>query len=148
MQPPEQINADSLDVYLEVMSKAVFQSGMSWKVVEAKWPGIKEAFLGFDVHKVAAMGPFDIEELAKDSRVIRNRRKLAATVYNAQQILALDETFGSFQQYLRAHGEFDSTLARMKKDFKFMGPTAVYYLLWVTGEKVPPHDEFEARYRK
>ena len=34
---PEQIKPQSLDDYLEVMSKAVFQSGMSWKVVEAKW---------------------------------------------------------------------------------------------------------------
>jgi DNA-3-methyladenine glycosylase I len=148
MQPPEQVNPDSLDVYLEVMSKAVFQSGMSWKVVEAKWPGTQEAFLGFDVNKVAALGPFDIEELAKDTRVIRNRRKLEAIVYNAQQILALDEEYGSFQQYLRSQDDFGGTLKRMKKDFKFMGPTAVYYLLYVTGEEVPPHDEFEARYRK
>jgi len=148
MQPPAKVNPDSLDVYLEVMSKAVFQSGMSWKVVEAKWPGIQEAFLGFDVRKVAGLGPFDVEELAKDTRVIRNRRKLEATVYNAQQILALDEEYGSFQQYLRSQGDFASTLARMKKDFKFMGPTAVYYLLYVTGEEVPPHEEFEARYRK
>ena len=148
MQPPEQISPDSLDVYLEVMSKAVFQSGMSWKVVEAKWSSTKEAFLDFDVRKVAALSPFDIEELAKDTRVIRNRRKLEAIVYNAQQILALDEEYGSFQQYLRSQENFDSTLKRMKKDFKFMGPTAVYYLLYVTGEDVPPHDEFEARYRK
>jgi hypothetical protein len=148
MQPPEKIHPDSLDVYLEVMSKAVFQSGMSWKVVEAKWPGIQEAFLGFDIGKVAALSPFDIEELAKDTRVIRNRRKLEAIVYNAQQILALDEAHGSFQQYLRSQEDFDSTLARMKKDFKFMGPFGAYYLLYVVGEEVPPHDEFEARYRK
>lgn len=148
MQPPDKVSPDSLDVYLEVMSKAVFQSGMSWKVVEAKWPSTQEAFLDFDVHKVAAFGPFEIEELAKDTRVIRNRRKLEAIVYNAQQILDLDEEYGSFQQYLRSQDDFDSTLKRMKKDFKFMGPTAVYYLLYVTGEEVPPHDEFEARYRK
>lgn len=148
MQAPKQITPDSLDVYLEVMSKAVFQSGMSWKVVEAKWPGTQEAFEGFDVRKVAAFGPFEIEALAQDTRVIRNRRKLEATVYNAQQILALDEEYGSFQKYLRSQGDFDSTLTRIKKDFKFMGPTGVYYLLYVVGEEVPPHDEFEARYRK
>ena len=34
--PPEQIKPTSLNDYLEVMSKAVFQSGMSWRVVEAK----------------------------------------------------------------------------------------------------------------
>lgn len=148
MQPPEKIKPDSLDVYLEVMSKAVFQSGMSWKVVEAKWPGIQEAFHGFDVRKVAALGPFDIEELAKDTRVIRNRRKLEATVHNARQILALDEEHGSFQRYLRSREGFGDRLAMLRKDFKFMGPTGAYYLLYVVGEEVPPHDEFEARYRK
>ena len=148
MQPPEQIVPDSLDDYLEVMSKAVFQSGMSWKVVENKWPGTQEAFLGFDVKKVAAFGPFEIEELAKDTRVIRNQRKLEAIVHNAQQILTLDEAYGSFQEYLRSQDDFDSTVSRLRKDFKFMGPFGCYYFLYVVGEEVPPHDEFEARYRK
>jgi hypothetical protein len=75
MQPPEQIAPDSLDVYLEVMSKAVFQSGMSWKVVEAKWPSTQEAFLGFDVKQVAAFGPFEIEELAQDTMWLAKRSR-------------------------------------------------------------------------
>jgi len=33
---------------LEIMSKSVFQSGFSWKVVESKWPGIREAFQVFN----------------------------------------------------------------------------------------------------
>jgi len=84
-QAPEQIEVQSLDDYLEVMSKAVFQSGMSWKVVEAKWPTTREAFQNFDVKKVADFSPFDIEALTKDTRVIRNRRKLEAIVFNAQK---------------------------------------------------------------
>ena len=36
--------AQGLPDYLEVLSKSVFQPGMSWRVVEAKRPGIKEAF--------------------------------------------------------------------------------------------------------
>ena len=31
------------------MTRAIFQSGFSWKVIEAKWPGFEEAFDGFDV---------------------------------------------------------------------------------------------------
>ncbi len=147
-QPPEQIDPKSLDDYLEVMSKAVFQSGMSWRVVEAKWPGTREAFHDFSVKEVADFTEFDIEELAKDTRVIRNRRKLAAIVGNAQRMLELEDEYGSFQKYLRAHGDFDGTLTAMKKDFKFMGPTGCYYILYVVGEEVPPHEEFEATYRK
>lgn len=146
--PPDRIKPSSLDDYLEVMSKAVFQSGISWRVVDAKWPGTREAFLNFDVAKVAAFDEKDLEDLSQDTRVIRNYRKLAAIVSNAQQMIALDKEHGTFQNYLRAHGDFDATLKAMRKDFKFMGPTGVYYFLYVVGEQVPPHEEFEAAYRK
>ena len=145
---PEQIQPTSLDDYLEVMSKAVFQSGMSWKVVEAKWEGTREAFDNFDVTKVAAYNEKDLDELSQDTRVIRNYRKLAAIVGNAQQMLALEEEYGSFQKYLRSQEDFDATLTMIRKDFKFMGPMGIYYFLWVVSEEVPPHEEFEAAYRK
>jgi len=147
-QPPQQIEPKSLDDYLEVMSKAVFQSGMSWRVVAAKWPGTREAFHDFSVKEVADFTEFDIEELVKDTRVIRNRRKLAAIVSNARKMLELEEEFGTFQHYLRAHGDFDATLTVMKKDFRFVGPTGCYFFLYVVGEEVPPHEEFETRYKK
>jgi DNA-3-methyladenine glycosylase I len=130
------------------MSKAVFQSGMSWRVVEAKWLTTREAFYDFDVAKVAAFDERDIDELTKDTRVIRNYRKLAAIVNNAQKMIDLDGEHGTFQKYLRSQSDFDATLTTIRKDFKFMGPTGIYYFLWVVGEKVPPHEEFEATYRK
>jgi 3-methyladenine DNA glycosylase Tag len=146
--PPEQIKPKSLDDYLEVMSKAVFQSGISWKVVEAKWPSTREAFYNFDIQKVANLDDKDIDELSQDTRVIRNYRKLNATVSNAQRIIALDEEYKGFKNYLRSQADFDATLTMIRKDFKFMGPTGIYYFLYVIGEQVPPHDEFEATYRK
>lgn len=146
--PPEQIEPASLDDYLKVMSKAVFQSGMSWRVVDAKWPGIQEAFDNFEVHKVANFSEFEIEQLADDKRVIRNRRKLSAIVHNAQKMIELEREHGSFRSYLRSHGDFDAILAALRTDFKFMGPTSVYFFLYVVGEEVPPHEEFKAAYRK
>jgi 3-methyladenine DNA glycosylase Tag len=146
--PPDQIKPNSLDDYLEVMSKAVFQSGMSWKVVEAKWPGTRDAFHNFDVQKVAALNDKDIDELTQDTRVIRNYRKLNAIVFNAQRMISLDDEYKGFKNYLRSQDDFDATLNNIRKDFKFMGPTGIYYFLYVVGEKVPPHAEFEATYRK
>ena len=146
--PPEQIKPASLDDYLEVMSKAVFQSGMSWKVVESKWPTTREAFFNFDIQKVANLNDKDIDELTQDTRVIRNYRKLNAIVSNAQRMIALDEEYQGFKNYLRSRDDFDSTLTAIRKDFKFMGPTGIYYFLYVVGEQVPPHEEFEAIYRK
>lgn len=146
--PPEKITPKSLNDYLEIMSKSVFQSGMSWKVIENKWPGTREAFHNFDVQRVANFNELDIEELSKDTRVVRNYRKLMAIVSNARKMLALHKEYGSFQKYLRSHGSFDDTLNAIRKDFKFMGPTGIYVFLYVVGEDVIPHEEFERRYRK
>ncbi|HAY84294.1 MAG TPA: hypothetical protein DCY42_05050, partial [Chloroflexi bacterium] len=90
----------------------------------------------------------ELEQLAQDTRLIRNRRKLAAIVSNAQKMLDLEKEFGSFREYLRSHGSFDDTLNAIKRDFKFMGPTGIYYFLYVVRETVPPHHEFEATYKK
>jgi DNA-3-methyladenine glycosylase I len=146
--PPPKITPQSLNDYLEIMSKSVFQSGMSWKVVESKWPGTREAFRGFDIQTVANFNEQDIEELTKDTRVVRNYRKLMAVVANARKMLELEKAHGSFQKYLRSHGDFDSTLTAIRKDFKFMGPSGIYVFLYVVGEEVIPHEEFEKRYRK
>jgi 3-methyladenine DNA glycosylase Tag len=107
--PPEKIIPKSLNDYLEIMSKSVFQSGMSWKVIESKWPETRVAFRGFDIHSVANFHEMDIEDLTKDTRVVRNYRKLAAIVSNARKMLELDKEYGSFQKYLRSHGTFDET---------------------------------------
>jgi DNA-3-methyladenine glycosylase I len=144
--PPEKINPQSLSDYLEIMSKSVFQSGMSWKVVDSKWSGTRDAFEGFDVQTVANFNEQDIEELSKDTRVIRNYRKLLAVVSNARKMLELDQAYGSFQSYLRSHGGFDATLNAIRKDFKFMGPTGIYVFLYIVGEDVIPHEEFEKKY--
>ena len=144
LEAPEQIQPTVLGDYLEVMSKAVFQSGISWKVVEAKWPGLREAFHGFDAQAVASMGEREIDALAQDTRVIRNRRKLAAIVGNAQRALELDAEHGSFRAYLRAHEDFEATVKALRSDFSFVGEMGAYYFLYVVGEEVPPHDEWQA----
>jgi 3-methyladenine DNA glycosylase Tag len=63
-------------------------------------------------------------------------------------MLELDKEYGSFQQYLRSHGSFDATLKALRKDFKFLGPTGIYAFLYIVGEEVIPHDEFQRIYRK
>jgi 3-methyladenine DNA glycosylase Tag len=143
-EAPEQVKVKSLNDYLDVMSKATFQSGMSWKVVEAKWTGIREAFHGFDVDTVAEMSEDDIDRLTQDTSVIRNRRKLAAVVSNAQRMGELEDEFGTFKKYLRSEADFEATVKSLRKNFKFLGDFGSYYFLYVVGEQVPPHEEFQA----
>jgi hypothetical protein len=144
MEAPKQIKPKRLNDYLEVMTKAAFQSGISWRVIESKWSGFKEAFFDFDPVKVADLDPPDVDRLAEDTRIVRNRKKIEATVHNAQTMLDLEREHGSFKKYLKSNGGFDSTAADMRKRFKFLGDTGIYYFLWVVGEPVPPHEEWMA----
>jgi len=139
---PEKIQPSSLADYIEVMSKAVFQSGISWKVVEAKWPGIREAFRKFDPSAIVALTPEDLDAITADPRVIRNRRKIEATVDNAGAMLELERQHGTFRSYLRSHGGFEETVKDMRKRFKFLGDMGAYYFLWVVNEEVPSYEDW------
>ena len=57
---PPQIEPKVLGDYLDVMSQSVFQSGMSWRVVKAKWPGTREVFHNFDALRVASLSGAEI----------------------------------------------------------------------------------------
>jgi DNA-3-methyladenine glycosylase I len=144
VEPPKQIKPKSLADYFEVLTKVVFQSGMSWKVVESKWDGFRAAFFEFDPERVAKLNPKQIERILGDPGVIRNQRKILATVDNADTILALEREHGGFRKYLRSHQDFWGTAADLKRQFRFLGDFGAYYFLYVVGEKVPPHDEWRA----
>jgi 3-methyladenine DNA glycosylase Tag len=143
-EAPAQIVPENLGDYLEIMSKSVFQSGMSWKVVDSKWPTTREAFHDFQIGAVAAMDEMAVDALADDTRVIRNRRKLQAITDNARRMIELDEEYGTFQKYLRSHDSFWDLVRDLRKQFKFLGDMGAYYWLYVIGEDVPPHEQFEA----
>jgi len=51
MATPERINAKSLDDYLAVITRAVFQAGLRWALIDAKWPAFQNAFANFDTKK-------------------------------------------------------------------------------------------------
>jgi 3-methyladenine DNA glycosylase Tag len=115
--------------FLEHLSRSVFEAGISWRVVEAKWDGIREAFHGFDPAQVAAMPPVEIAAVENDSSVIRNKAKIRATVANAQEILAILGEYGSIRGYLASFPDADAATADMRRRFKFLGDTGVWRLL-------------------
>jgi DNA-3-methyladenine glycosylase I len=146
-KPPPRRRPKDLAGYLETLSKPVFQAGMNWRVIDAKWDGIREAFKDFDPKAVAAFRPRDVERLLKDSRVVRSRGKIEAVVDNAQTMLELDSEYGSFRKYLRSQGDFPATVADLKRQFRYIGDTGAYTFLYMVGEPVPPHEEWMASER-
>jgi 3-methyladenine DNA glycosylase Tag len=144
VEAPKKIRPRELSDYFEILTKAVFQAGMSWQVVESKWDGFRRAFLGFDPKKVARLTPKQIDKITRDPSVIRNTRKILATVDNADTMVSLDSEHGGFRKYLRSHGGFEETVTDLKREFRFLGDFGAYYFLYVVGEKVPPHEEWRA----
>lgn len=132
----------NLGGYFEALTRIVFQSGMSWRVIEAKWPGIRAAFRDLDPERVARMTARDIDRLAKDTRVIRNLAKIEATVSNAKEMVALAKAPGGFKGYLRSLGSFEEAGPALRKRFRFLGDHGSYYFLWSVGEKVPAWQEW------
>lgn len=136
----------------ERLSLEAFQSGLSWITVLRKREAFRAAFDGFDPDRVAAYGAEDVERLLADSGIIRNRRKIEATVGNAGAALRLrdagtdlGELVWSFMPELSpaplTEAEVPSTspesaaLAKelKRRGFSFVGPTTVYALMTAIG---------------
>lgn len=132
--------------YFEKITQAVFQAGFSWQVIRLKWPEFERAFAGFDIDAVAAFREEDVERLLEDKGIVRNGRKIEATIANAKTCQALVEEYGSMKQYLRTmdgQDYYDRSKA-VSEQFKFMGPMGAYFFFYSVGEDVPPYDEWRA----
>jgi 3-methyladenine DNA glycosylase Tag len=143
--PPKRVKPRDLAGYLEVLARAMFQAGISWRVVDAKWDGITGALQGFDPQWLAELGPSEIDALLADPRLIRNRAKLESLADNAQAMLELDAEHRGFRRYLRSLDSFEAQVADLKRQFRFLGDTGAYYFLYVVGEPVPSHEQWSAR---
>ena len=140
MHIPTKIEPTCIANYLETMAKSMFQSGISWRVVDSKWPSMRIALQGFDVRAIANLTEPELDILVQDERIIRSRRKLDALVVNANKMMTLDAQHGSFTSYLRSHGSFESTLKDIRKQFKYMGDSGTYHFLCTVGEDEPPYE--------
>ncbi|HEY5257382.1 MAG TPA: DNA-3-methyladenine glycosylase I [Candidatus Baltobacteraceae bacterium] len=134
---PEVIVPASNDDYLEVIARAVFQTGLSWKQIARHWGAYRRAFRGFDCAAVAAFDEVEIERVLMEPGVLRSRRKAEAVVNNARTIAGLDREYGGFANYLRAFADYAALSKDLKKRFAFMGEMNVWYFLFRVGEPVP-----------
>src|SRR5947207_15634797 len=90
--------------YLDLMSRAIFSAGLNWRMIEKKWPHFRKAFRDFSPERVARLSERDIRALMQDSGIVRNEKKIRATVENAREILALAKEQGSLMGLLAECG--------------------------------------------
>ncbi|MDR0883877.1 MAG: DNA-3-methyladenine glycosylase I [Oscillospiraceae bacterium] len=65
------------------------QAGLSWSCILHKREGYRAAFDNFDVAKVAAYDEEKVAQLLCNPGIVRNGRKVRATINNAQKVLEL-----------------------------------------------------------
>ncbi len=143
MEIPQRYEHPDLSDYLAVMSRAVFQAGLSWKMIDAKWDAYLRLFEGFDPVRVAAFGDADVDRILADGGVVRTRKKIVATIANARMLLALDSEYGGFERYLASFRDYDALAADLRARFAFLGALSVYYFVFRTGGAVPRFEEWE-----
>jgi DNA-3-methyladenine glycosylase I len=130
------------------------QAGLSWITILRKRENYRKAYDNFDAEKVSRYGQDKIAELLNNPGIIRNRRKIEASIHNARLFLDIREEFGSFDSYLwqfvggkpkincrKSDSEVPATSPEsdaMSKDlkkrgFKFAGSTICYAFMQAAG---------------
>lgn len=130
---------DSDAGYLEMMTAVIFMGGLNRQVVMNKWDGFLAAFDDFDVNRVALFTPEDVDRLSQDAAIIRNRKRIEATIANAQVMQRIAAEHGSFGAWLRQMVDrqgVDATAKAIAKDFKFMSVEGSGRYLYAVGEDV------------
>ncbi|MCC5864452.1 MAG: DNA-3-methyladenine glycosylase I [Wenzhouxiangella sp.] len=130
------------------------QAGLSWITVLRKREAYRQAFAGFDPEQLARFDQHKTDQLLANPGIVRNRLKIASAVSNAQAFLAVQEQYGSFNDYIwrwvdgqpiinsfRSLAEVPASTPLSesiskdlkKRGFRFVGPTIVYALMQATG---------------
>jgi DNA-3-methyladenine glycosylase I len=138
----------------ELLTLEGAQAGLSWSTILRRRDAYRAAFRGFDVRQVAAFGAEDIARLLTDTRIIRNRQKIASTAENARCILELEKEGRSFDDFIwsfvngapivnhfKALSELPAATpesdrmskALRKRGFGFVGPTICYAFMQSAG---------------
>jgi DNA-3-methyladenine glycosylase I len=130
------------------------QAGLSWLTILKKRENYRKAYDNFDVKKVSEYDEAKIEELMNNPDIIRNRRKIEASINNAKKFLEVQKEFGSFDNFIwsfvdnnvvknhwkdlseiPATSELSDKVSKelKRRGFKFVGSTIIYAHLQAIG---------------
>lgn len=140
--------------HFEFLVLEAAQAGLSWHTILKRRENYRIAYDHFDPVKVAQYDEEKFNELLNNAGIIRNRRKIEASINNAQRFLEIQKEFGSFDHYLwgfvdhktiknqwhdtseaPAHTELSSKISKdlKKRGFRFVGSTVIYSHLQAAG---------------
>ncbi len=127
--------------HFECLSLEVFQAGLSWRTILHKRAAFRKAFAGFAPERVARFTEADVARILQNPGVVRNRKKIEATIENAKRFLAIAQEHGGFARWLASLPEDLASLQKiLRAEFSFMGPKIAEAYLESVGKIPPPHE--------
>jgi DNA-3-methyladenine glycosylase I len=131
----------------EVLALTYFENGLSWVTVFDKRENFRRAFRGFKPPAVASLTPHDVDRLMADSTIVRNRRKIEATVHNARVMSTCSLAQLVWEHQPRRHhrlrswtdGRMDSpeskamSVALRAEGFRLVGPVVAHSFMQTVG---------------
>ena len=143
------------DALFERISLEGFQAGLSWLTILKRRDGFREAFLGFEVDRVAAMTEKDVERLLLNEGIIRHRGKIQAVINNAriirEQKISLEDLIQKHtptedRRNLSVSPESAALSKELRKlGFNFVGPTTMHAMMQAIGVIQDHEDSCEFR---
>lgn len=122
------------DRILSTMAERVFAAGFVWRVIEQKWPGFEEAFLGFEPKRLLFQPDDFWHDLTADKRIVRNPQKIKSVRDNAAFVERVSKEHGGFGKFL-ADWPADDQIGLMaylgKHGSRLGGNTGQYFLRWL-----------------
>jgi 3-methyladenine DNA glycosylase Tag len=119
---------------LSTMAERVFAAGFVWRVIEQKWPGFEEVFLGFEPKRLLFQPDDFWHDLASDTRIVRNPQKIRSVRDNAVFVERVSKEHGGFGKFLAGWPATDQVglMAYLgKHGSRLGGNTGQYLLRWL-----------------
>jgi len=141
-------------IHFEFLVLESAQAGLSWITILKKRENYRVAYDDFNPEVVSLYDADKIEELINNSGIIRNRRKIEASINNAKVFLEIQKEFGTFTKFIwsfvenkaivngldalidmPAKTELSERVSKVlkKRGMKFLGPVIMYAHLQATG---------------
>ena len=142
------------NVHFEFLVLESAQAGLNWLTILKKRENYRRLYDNFNYIKIANYDEEKILELLQDPGIIRNRRKIEASISNAIAFIKIQHEFESFDNYIwnftnntpllnhwndisevPATTELSDIVSKdlKKRGFKFLGSITIYAHLQATG---------------
>ena len=149
-------------ILYELLILEMHQAGLSWETILNKRAFFRQAFSNFDWEKIINYNATKVDELMQNQKIIRNRRKIMATINNTKVFLSIKEEYGSFANfiwgftnnqviYLNSHITHNELSDQISKELKkrgmtFVGSITIFAYLQAIGV-INSHDETCFKYK-